>query len=268
MSVTDDLRLCVPRQFERRFQSGSLRLPLSVDTLYGVVGADTSLLLFCPRALRQCTLFHLGTWRVSNTLAIQEVKFLPFYVGHRRPSTLRSSSVTTSGTGSGTGSEEYTTDDTEADETDSDEGHADGDYTRGEISSVLCRSPTTFDSAFLVDSSAAFSRARESHNARYVRPHSDDYDIRNGKRNRLGRVYDGRLARVVFTVCGVIARGGPNVSAPTEVSSRRSLTVDGGVPAGNYAGPIKTMTRWTIGAEVDLPSTSSAGGAGCSPSAA
>ncbi|GAA5963162.1 hypothetical protein JCM8115_001040 [Rhodotorula mucilaginosa] len=30
----------------------------------------------------------------------------------------------------------------------------------------------------------------------------------------------------------------------------------------NYAGPIKTMTRWTIGAEVDLPSTSSAGGAG------
>ncbi|GAA5984441.1 hypothetical protein JCM10908_003347 [Rhodotorula pacifica] len=28
----------------------------------------------------------------------------------------------------------------------------------------------------------------------------------------------------------------------------------------HYAGPIKTMTRWTIGAEVDLPSTSSAGG--------
>ncbi|BGP19556.1 hypothetical protein JCM10213_000156 [Rhodosporidiobolus nylandii] len=28
----------------------------------------------------------------------------------------------------------------------------------------------------------------------------------------------------------------------------------------HYAGPIKTTTRWTIGAEVDLPSTSSAGG--------
>ncbi|POY75992.1 hypothetical protein BMF94_1077 [Rhodotorula taiwanensis] len=29
-----------------------------------------------------------------------------------------------------------------------------------------------------------------------------------------------------------------------------------------YAGPIKTMTRWTIGAEVDLPPTSSSGGGG------
>lgn len=32
--------------------------------------------------------------------------------------------------------------------------------------------------------------------------------------------------------------------------------------AGRYAGPIKTMTRWTIGAEVDLPPTSSSGGGG------
>ncbi|GAA6044220.1 hypothetical protein JCM8097_002269 [Rhodosporidiobolus ruineniae] len=35
----------------------------------------------------------------------------------------------------------------------------------------------------------------------------------------------------------------------------------------HYAGPIKTTTRWTIGAEVDLPSTSTHGGATAAPPA-
>lgn len=46
------------------------------------------------------------------------------------------------------------------------------------------------------------------------------------------------------------------------VTTVQERCADSHGPAGNYAGPIKTMTRWTIGAEVDLPSTSSAGGAG------
>jgi hypothetical protein len=143
------------------------------------------------------------------------------------------------------------------------EGVKHSSYTRGEISSVLCRSPTTFDSAFLVSSSAAFSRARFAVRVSFVRIRFVRFSVvrrilfRAGSASRSGcrsrpsvveriarcatRTAVGpltRFARVVFTVCGVIARGGPNVSAPTEVSSRRSLTVDGGrlLDAASAAG--------------------------------